>query len=118
MRTTLLCFALLFVLTVTTSAQQVLTGTYRFDKKLANYTLDKESGDRSMEMEVTFAKPFETKPEVLVSVNYLDSDKNLNLRYELKTLSVSRDGFTVQVKTWGDTKIYAIGGGWMAVSSK
>lgn len=118
MRTSLLLIVLLFVFAVTTNAQQVLTGTYRFDKKLANYTLDKESGDRSMEMEVTFAKPFESKPEVLVSVNYLDADKDLNLRYEVKTLSVSRDGFAVQVKTWGDTKIFAIGGGWMAVSGK
>ena len=118
MKKLLLLIALVFVFATVTSAQQVLTGNYRFDKKLANYTLDKESGDRSVEMEVTFAKPFDVKPEVLVSVNYLDADKNLNLRFELKTLSVSRDGFTVQVKTWGDTKIYAIGGGWMAVSGK
>lgn len=118
MKKSLLFIVLLFAFAVTTHAQQVLTGTYRFDKKLANYTLDKESGDRSVEMEVTFAKPFEVKPEVLVSVNYLDADKDLNLRFELKTLSVSRDGFTIQVKTWGDTKIYAIGGGWMAVSGK
>jgi hypothetical protein len=118
MKKSLLFIVLLFAFAVTTNAQQVLTGTYRFDKKLADYTLDKESGDRVVQMEVTFAKPFDVKPEVLVSVNYLDADKDLNLRFELKTLSVSRDGFTVQVKTWGDTKIFAIGGGWMAVSGK
>ncbi len=118
MKKSLLLIALFFVFAVATNAQQVATGTYRFDKKLADYTLDKNDGDRVVQMEVTFAKPFEVKPEVLVSVNYLDSDKDTNLRYELKTLSVSRDGFTVQVKTWGDTKIFAIGGGWMAVSGK
>jgi len=118
MKKLLLLSALFFVFTVTLSAQQVLTGTFRFDKKMADYTLDKESGDRNVSLEITFAKPFETKPEVLVSVNYLDADKERNLRYEIKTLSVSRDGFSVQVKTWGDSRIYAIGGGWIAVSGK
>ncbi len=118
MKKALLFLAIFFALAVTANAQQVLTGTYRFDKKLADYTLDKNDGDRVVQMEITFAKPFDTKPEVLVSVNYLDGDKNTNLRFELKTLSVSRDGFTIQVKTWSDTKIFAIGGGWMAVSGK
>jgi hypothetical protein len=36
----------------------------------------------------------------------------------MKTISVSRDGFLVQVKTWSDTRIMAIGGGWVAVSEK
>jgi H-type lectin domain len=99
-------------------AQQVQTGTYRFDKNIKDYTLDKNDGDRIVQLEVTFQKPFDTKPEVLVSVNYFDGDKSTNARYEVKTISVSRDGFLVQVRTWADTKINGIGGGWMAVSGK
>lgn len=112
-------FILMFlVLTATIFAQQVQTGTYRFDRNLSDYTLDKNDGDRVVQLEVTFKTPFDIKPEVLVSVNFIDGDKTTNLRYEVKTISVSRDGFLVQVKTWSDTKIFAIGGGWMAVSGK
>ncbi|MFH0991983.1 MAG: H-type lectin domain-containing protein [bacterium] len=115
-------FSVVLVLTVLFSmvalGQQVQSGRYMFDKNLKDYTLDKESGDRVVQLEVTFPKAFEQKPEVIVAVNYLDCDKEKNLRYEVKTISVSRDGFLVQVKTWGDTKIYAIGGGWIAVSAK
>jgi hypothetical protein len=99
-------------------AQEVQTGVYRFDRTLADYTLDKNDGDRVVQLEVTFKKPFDVKPEVIVSVNFMDADKERNPRYEVKTISVSRDGFLVQVKTWSDTRIFGIGGGWMAVSAK
>ena len=118
MKMTKLFFAMFLLLTAYTFGQQVQTGTYRFDKNLPDFTLDKNDGDRSVQMEVTFPKPFDVKPEVLVSVNFIDTDKDKNLRYEIKTLSVSRDGFLVQVKTWSDAKIHAIGGSWIAVSGK
>ncbi len=118
MRISKIIIVLFLVLTSSMFAQQVQTGTYRFDRNLSDYTLDKNDGDRVVQIEVTFKTPFDVKPEVLVSVNFLDTDKTTNLRYEVKTISVSRDGFLVQVKTWSDTRIYAIGGGWMAVSGK
>lgn len=111
-------FVMFILFTASVFAQQVQTGIYRFDKNLPDYTLDKNDGDRVVQMEVNFPKPFEIKPEVLVSVNFLDADKETNLRYEIKTVSVSRDGFLVQVKTWGNTRINGIGGAWMAVSGK
>lgn len=99
-------------------AQQVQTGTYRFDKNLPDFTLDKNDGDRVVQLEVNFPKPFDVKPEVMVSVNFMDADRETNLRYEIKTVSVSRDGFLVQVKTWANTRILGIGGAWIAVSGK
>jgi hypothetical protein len=118
MRISKFFIVMFLVLTASIFAQQVQTGTYRFDRNLSDYTLDKNDGDRVVQLEVTFKIPFDIKPEVLVSVNFIDDDKATNLRYEVKTISVSRDGFLVQVKTWSDTKIFAIGGGWMAVSGK
>jgi len=44
----------------------------------------------------------------------MDVDKNAAVRYAVKPISVSRDGFTVEVKTWGDTKIFSIAGFWVA----
>jgi hypothetical protein len=118
MKMSRIILVMFLVITASAFAQQVQTGTYRFDVNMPGYTLDKNSGDRIVQMEVNFPKPFDVKPEVLISVNLLDADKTTNLRYEIKTISVSRDGFLVQVKTWADTKMSAIGGAWMAVSGK
>ncbi|MGB5286958.1 MAG: H-type lectin domain-containing protein, partial [Ignavibacteriaceae bacterium] len=57
--------------------------------------------------------PFENKPDVVVGLSMIDAAPG-NLRYSIKTKSISRDGFTVEVKTWGDTKIMSIGGFWVA----
>ena len=65
-------------------------------------------------VEVNFLKPFENKPDVVVGVSAIDAVSGTNLRYSLKAKSVSRDGFTVEVKTWGDSKILSIGGFWVA----
>jgi outer membrane protein OmpA-like peptidoglycan-associated protein len=113
-------FYLLLLLTLVGAAfaQQVQTGTYRFDGGVPGYTLDKNEGDRVVQMEVKFPKPFDVKPEVIVTVNTYDGDRGSNFRYETKTISVSRDGFTIQVKTWSNTKIFSIGGAWLAEAKK
>lgn len=114
-------FLFLFLLAWTTassSAQQMQSGPYRFDATMKDYSLDKGNGDRMVQIEITFTKPFDVKPEVIVSVNTLDADKGSNARFEVKTLGVSRDGFTVQVRTWADSKIHGIGGSWLAFSNK
>ena len=81
------------------------------------YNLNTNSGDRSMTIEVNFAKPYDVKPKVIVSVSQLDSDKGINTRYVVEVLSVSRDGFTVKIKTWAESKIFSIGGYWLAYTA-
>ena len=78
------------------------------------YTLHENTGERVFTVEVNFLKPFENKPDVVVGVSAIDAVSGTNLRYSLKAKSVSRDGFTVEVKTWGDSKILSIGGFWVA----
>jgi hypothetical protein len=63
---------------------------------------------------VEFSKPFEKKPNVLVCVNQVDADKTTNLRYKVEATAISRDGFILKIITWGDTKIFGIGGFWIA----
>jgi hypothetical protein len=107
------------VLTASTFAQTIVqTGTFKFDWHMKDYTLDKNDGERVFQQEVAFDKPFNVKPEVIVCVDLVDSEKTTNVRYEVRTLSVSRDGFLVQVRTWADTKLYGVGGQWMAVGVK
>jgi len=78
------------------------------------YNLDSNTGERSTTIEINFVKPYDVKPKVMVSVTQLDADKAFNSRYSVEVLSVSRDGFTVKIKTWADSKIFSISGYWLA----
>lgn len=109
---------LLLFLASTASAQVFQTGNFNVDPTVPNYSLDKGSGERTATIEVSFEKAFQEKPSVAVSVNVIDSDKASNLRYSVKAISISRDGFVVQVRTWADSKVYQLGGSWSAYASK
>lgn len=96
------------------SQTQVLSGTWGASSDTKSYTLNQNSGDRSITIQVNFLKPFENKPDVVCGISSIDVDKGTAVRYAVKPISVSRDGFTVEVKTWGDTKITSVTGFWMA----
>ena len=102
---------------VALSQTQVLSGGWGANSETKSYTLASNSGERTFTVEVNFLKPFENKPDVVVGVNGLDVDKNTSVKYSVKPISVSRDGFTIELKTWSDTKIYSIGGFWVAHSN-
>ena len=91
------------------------------NKFLANtstpgYTLNQNTGDRSVTIEVAFDKPFDKKPTILLTVTLLDADTKTNIRYSVEATSISRDGFTLKISTWSDSKISGIGGNWVAYS--
>jgi hypothetical protein len=88
----------------------IQTGT--FNSTGAN--LSSGSGDRQMSVAVNFPQGFSEKPEVMVALTGLDASDNV--RVILKVEGVSRDGFTVVVKTWADSKVNSIQGTWMAVA--
>lgn len=102
-----------FALGTVTSAQ-VQSGKWLSVMGDTGYNLDKNTGERSTTLEVSFEKPYDVKPTVIISVSQIDTDKGFNTRYNVEVLSVSRDGFTVKVKTWADSKIFSIGGYWLA----
>jgi len=102
-----------FVFAAMVSAQ-TQSGQWLSKAEDKDYSLDKNNGERSTTVEISFAKPFDIKPKVTVSVSHLDADKGFNSRYSVEVLSVSRDGFTIKIKTWADTKIFSIGGYWLA----
>lgn len=117
--TTRLVYLVIAVLLVSFSAvAQIQSGSFNFDKNTPEYTLDQNKGDRVAQIEITFPKPFEAKPEVVIAVSNLDASKETNIRFTFKAIGISRDGFTLQVKTWDDTKIHGIGGTWIAYVKK
>ncbi|HET56024.1 MAG TPA: hypothetical protein ENN33_12525 [Ignavibacteria bacterium] len=100
------------------TAQEMLSGQWRLTPSDPGFSLNAGNGDRIMQKEIRFAKPFESKPDVSVMISFLDIDKNQNIRYDVKAISVSRDGFVIRIKTWSDTKIFGIGGYWFAEAEK
>jgi hypothetical protein len=115
MKKFLLTLGLFFMVSAVAFSQaQVLSGSWGGNQETKYYTLHENSGERVFTVEVNFLKPFENKPNVVVGVSAIDAVSGGNLRYSLKAKSVSRDGFTVEVKTWGDSKILSIGGFWVA----
>lgn len=108
-------FAVLFlVLSVGLFAQQIESGVFDVNSNTKGYSLDKNSGDRIFTLEVRFNKPFETIPDVVVGLNKMEFDKNTNARVDVQASAVSRDGFVLRIKTWGDTKVLVLGGSWVA----
>jgi hypothetical protein len=106
-----------FVFTIFASAQ-TQSGQWQSKAGDAGYNLDSNNGARSTIVEISFSKPYDVKPKVMVSVSQLDADKGFNSRYNVEVLSVSRDGFTIKIQTWADTKIFSIGGYWLAYTDK
>lgn len=93
---------------------QIQSGQWSTKAGDSGYNLDTNTGERAMTIEVDFKNPFEVKPKVMLSVSQLDADKAFNSRYNVEVISVSRDGFTVKIRTWSDSKIYSISGYWLA----
>ncbi len=117
MRTLILTslFVMLVIFSGAIVAQtQIQSGKFSANKSVEGYTLDQNVGDRSMTMDVTFVKPFDKKPSITLSVIMIDAETKTNIRYNVEASSISRDGFTIKISTWSDTKILGIAGNWMA----
>ena len=113
-RLSILAALVFFVAFTSFTSAQIQSGSWSTSVGDPNYNLNTNSGDRSMTIEVAYDKPFDVKPKVMLSVTQLDGDKASNQRYNVEVLSVSRDGFTIKIRTWADSKIYSISGYWLA----
>jgi len=107
---------LLFTAASLNAQVRAQTGIWNADKTISNYSLAAGGElERYVTLQITFPKPFNTKPEVIFGITRFDADANINQRYDAKITYVHKGGFTLEVKTWGGTKINLIGGNWMAI---
>ncbi len=113
-----LCLVLICAFGAVAHSQEIQMGTFSLSPSNEGFSLKDGSGERVVLFEVTFPKSFEVKPDVILNLNTIDADKSENLRITMKPASISRDGFTIQVKPWAESKINLVGGTWLAVSHK
>lgn len=113
--TSIFLFSFIF-LSGFSSAQTFQSSSWSVNQSLAGYSLDKNDGERTMTIDIDFENAFTEKPQIILSVTQIDSDKETNLRYNVEAISISRDGFTIKVRTWSDSKLFSISGYWLATT--
>lgn len=114
MKNLLTLTALLILVLFVSASAQIQSGTWSVKEGQAGYNLHTNQGERAMTISVRFPTPFENKPKVALSVTQIDADKNANQRYNVEAISISRDGFTIKIRTWADSKVFSISGYWIA----
>ena len=117
MKTILNSLVLFFVvLSLRAYAQTVIeNGKFEVNTSTQGYTLDKGQDERIVTIEIKFTKTFSTKPDIILNINKVDASKDANLRYDVEPSFVSTDGFFLKIRTWADSKIYALSGSWTAI---
>lgn len=113
-RTLTVLFLIIFVTASTKAQTKMQSGSWAVNQTISGYSLDKNSGERMMTIEIQFDKSFASKPKIFLSLTQIDASKESNLRYNIKAVSVSRDGFTIKVGTWSDSKVFSLSGYWLA----
>ena len=78
--------------------------------------LDPAEGSQSriFERYIRFGKRFNKKPLVHVSLVGFDIDNDDNARLSIKATNISVEGFSVQMITWLNTRMWSVEVSWIA----
>ena len=81
------------------------------------YRLNTGKGDRIHTEVVTFATEFKTAPKVLATLTGFDATgaEDGTVRVHIGIEKVTKAGFVLKIKTWGESKVGAVWGSWLAV---
>jgi H-type lectin domain len=116
-RNALILVLSMLVLSAFAFSQNTQKGDFKGDGKVEGWTLGEGTGSRSAIIFVKFDKPFTETPTVMVSLTGQSSmaGKNNETNVSVSAERVSRDGFVIKVSTWGETKLLAVYGSWLAL---
>jgi len=120
MKKSLMIFLPLLLVSAMAFAGSIQKGEFQGDVKSEGWTLNAGSGSRSHIVFVKFDKPFDTPPQVVVSMTGSSSAaaKDGSTNIAVSPDRVTRDGFVVKVSTWGESKVFAVYGSWIAFTDK
>ncbi len=104
----------------TSSAQVFQAGEFVVDPDTEGNSLNGGRGDRIYIQQVNFTKPFSTLPQVLTSLSGFDatSDDARTVRVHVSATRITKSGFALRMKTWGDGRVGAMWGNWIAIGAK
>ncbi len=72
-------------------------------------------GPREVRKDVRFSEVYRSTPRVMVAISMWDLDRETNLRADLSADAITREGFTLVFRTWGDTRVARIRAAWTAI---
>jgi hypothetical protein len=91
-----------------------LSGTLACDGNAEGWTLKDGSGERTFTWRVAFQSAFANIPMVSVGMSGLDVSSGATKVY-LGVKSSDSEGFELEIKTWGDTRVWAVAINWLAI---
>jgi hypothetical protein len=90
-------------------------GNFIKDEKEADWTLSKNSGNRTFHRHIVFKQKFSEKPNVFTALNYMDCSTKKNLRINCYPSNITETGFDISFTVWADTVIHGVGARWIAL---
>ncbi|MTH65411.1 H-type lectin domain-containing protein [Paracoccus shanxieyensis] len=73
------------------------------------------NGPRLETVKVSFPEPFAEPPVVHLSLGMWDIGVNANQRADLKAADITAEGFRIEFRTWGDTRVARVRANWLAI---
>lgn len=75
------------------------------------------SGPRLETQPVRFEESFVEAPAVHVALSMWDVDRNANQRADIQAVNITPQGFVLEFRTWGDTRVARVRASWMAIGA-
>jgi H-type lectin domain len=91
-----------------------LSGTQAFDGNDPEWGLNSGSGERSYSRRVAFQSGFSNVPMVTANLTGLDISSG-GAKFYIGVENVDSTGFDLQIKTWGETRVWAVVVNWLAI---
>ncbi|HIC67579.1 MAG TPA: hypothetical protein EYO87_16610 [Paracoccus sp.] len=73
------------------------------------------AGPRVVRHQIGFEASFLSPPVVQVTISMWDIAEGSNQRADISAEKISRDGFDIVFRTWGDTRVARIRADWLAI---
>ena len=72
-------------------------------------------GDRQSRHKIVFKEPFSQVPSVMVGMSMWDIDNRHTSRADVMAEKITRTGFDLVFRTWGDTRVARVRADWTAL---
>ena len=113
----MLTLSFLLLMPALLPAQVVKQGEFSADKGSEGWTLDRGFGVRTHVVFVKFDKPFESIPNVMISLTGYETapDTTGSIRISSRTENISNTGFVIKIWTSEGSRVNSVTGSWLAI---